>query len=142
MTLSIRGDTHNVVRSKTDDIQTFYCFRLKNVFYLFSVIRVLNHRSCGKRNPLYPIRAASFVSIVLYPIHKREDVSSSSTCTFPLLTAGITASISDIRGRIYNSFAGGNIVQVLIFVYCSLVTSNRKAVSLLFTTNNRLVDLS
>ena len=24
--------------------------------------------SCGKRNPLYPIRSASFVSIVLYPI--------------------------------------------------------------------------
>ena len=23
---------------------------------------------CGKRNPLYPIRAASFVSIILYPI--------------------------------------------------------------------------
>jgi hypothetical protein len=25
--------------------------------------------SCGKRNPLYPIRPAFFVSIVLYPIH-------------------------------------------------------------------------
>ena len=25
--------------------------------------------SCGKRNPLYPIRTASFVSIVLYPMH-------------------------------------------------------------------------
>jgi hypothetical protein len=25
--------------------------------------------SCGKRNPLYPIRSASFVSIILYPIH-------------------------------------------------------------------------
>ena len=25
--------------------------------------------SCGKRNPLYPIRATSFVSIVLYLIH-------------------------------------------------------------------------
>jgi hypothetical protein len=24
--------------------------------------------SCGKRSPLYPIRSASFVSIVLYPI--------------------------------------------------------------------------
>ena len=24
--------------------------------------------SCGKRNPLYPIRAASFVSIIMYPI--------------------------------------------------------------------------
>ena len=25
--------------------------------------------SCGKRNPLYPIRSTSFVSIVLYPMH-------------------------------------------------------------------------
>jgi hypothetical protein len=25
--------------------------------------------SCGERNPLYPIRSASFVSIVLYPMH-------------------------------------------------------------------------
>ena len=31
---------------------------------------------------------------------------------------------------------------VLLFSYCPLVTSNRKAVQLLFTTNNLLVDLS
>jgi hypothetical protein len=31
--------------------------------------------SCGKRNPLYPILSASFVSIVLYPIHDIDVLS-------------------------------------------------------------------
>ena len=31
--------------------------------------------SCGKRNPLYPIRSTSFVSIVLYPILTSRFVS-------------------------------------------------------------------
>ena len=31
---------------------------------------------CGKRNPLCPIRAASFVSIVLYPIHTNNNLHS------------------------------------------------------------------
>jgi hypothetical protein len=35
-----------------------------------SVTRPSPEYSCGKRNPLYPIRAASFASIVLYLIHK------------------------------------------------------------------------
>jgi hypothetical protein len=35
--------------------------------------------SCGKRNPLYPIRSTSFVSIVLYPIHKQRFSDSPSS---------------------------------------------------------------
>jgi hypothetical protein len=34
----------------------------------YSGARPSHEYSCGKRNPLYPIRAASFVSIVLYLI--------------------------------------------------------------------------
>ena len=36
--------------------------------------------SCGKGNLLYAIRAASFVSIVVYLIHIPQIVSSDSTC--------------------------------------------------------------
>jgi hypothetical protein len=32
--------------------------------------------------------------------------------------------------------------NVLLYLYCPTVTSNRKADSLMFTTNNLLVDLS
>jgi hypothetical protein len=39
----------------------FFCIRTQ--------VRPSPEYSCGKRNPLYPIRAASFVSIVLYPIY-------------------------------------------------------------------------
>ena len=36
--------------------------------------------SCGKGNLLYAIRAASFVSIVVYLIHIPQIASSDSTC--------------------------------------------------------------
>jgi hypothetical protein len=45
--------------------------------------------SCGKRNPLYPIWAASFVSIVLYLIH---------TCTYNVHT-DVTNKNIDIKGN-------------------------------------------
>ena len=38
--------------------------------------------SCGKRNPLYPIRAASFVSIVLYPMLISYWLPSLLSCMF------------------------------------------------------------
>jgi hypothetical protein len=38
------------------------------VFYKLCASRPLPEYSCGKRNRLYPIQAASFVSIVLYLI--------------------------------------------------------------------------
>jgi hypothetical protein len=34
--------------------------------------------SCGKRNPLYPLRAASFVSIVLYLIRVLSNCRSAN----------------------------------------------------------------
>jgi len=51
------------------------CFVLdKTISWLVIVLAHGNNRpspeySCRKRNPLYPIRAASFVSTVLYFIH-------------------------------------------------------------------------
>jgi hypothetical protein len=42
--------------------------------------RRLPDYSCRKRNTLYPIRAASFVSILVYLIHIPQTVSSDSTC--------------------------------------------------------------
>ena len=38
------------------------------------VLRPSPEYSCGKRNPLYPIRAASFVSIALYVIFKPRPI--------------------------------------------------------------------
>jgi hypothetical protein len=43
-------------------------FMMFFVFYKLCASRPLPEYSCGKRNRLYPIQAASFVSIVLYLI--------------------------------------------------------------------------
>jgi hypothetical protein len=59
-----------------------FCFN-NNVSNLYnnSVVEKINgmawpssEYSCGKRNPLYPIRAASFVSIALYVIFKPRPI--------------------------------------------------------------------
>jgi hypothetical protein len=39
---------------------------------LYQRLRAMSHTFRGKINPLYPIRFASFVSIILYPMHIDE----------------------------------------------------------------------
>ena len=50
------------------DITGFF-FRIRTQVTALVLPRPPPEYSCGKRNPLYPIQAAFFVSIVLYPIH-------------------------------------------------------------------------